>query len=307
MQKCLHPLRLQPAIFSPDIPPAKSYTARTMQTLDTLGIIAGNRNLPLTLAREARAAGIRRLVAVAFEGETDPALAQLVDEIEWLRVGQLGRMVDAFTKRGVRHCVMVGQIAPRNLFDLRPDWRAAKLLLQLKERNAHTLFGAIADELAREGVTLIEATPWLQSLMPDQNFHAGPRLSDNQKADIAFGHRMAQEIARLDIGQTVVVKNGTVLAVEGFEGTDACLARGGDLAGKDGGAVAVKVAKANHDFRFDIPCAGPKTVEVCAQHGVAVLAVEAGRSLLLDRTEMEALAKQRKVTLVAVPPTPATT
>lgn len=272
------------------------------QTLDTLGIIAGNRNLPLVLAREARAAGIGHLVAVAFEGETDPALANLVDEIEWLRVGQLGKMLEAFTRRGVRQCVMVGQIAPKNLFDLRPDWRAMTLLLRLKEKNAHTIFGAIAGELQKEGVQLIEATPWLQSLIPPPGHLAGPRLTETQAADVTFGHELAREIARLDIGQTVVVKHGTVLAVEGFEGTDACLARGGELAGKDGGAVAVKVAKANHDFRFDLPCAGPQTVEVCAAHGVAVLAVEAGRSLLLDRADMEALAARRKVSLVAVAP-----
>lgn len=272
------------------------------QTLETLGIIAGNRDLPLVLAREARTAGIRRLVAVAFEGETNPALAELVDEMVWLRVGQLGKMLEAFTRRGVRHCVMVGQIAPKNLFDLRPDWRAMTLLLRLKEKNAHTLFGAIAEELRQEGVELIEATPWLQSLIPQAGPIAGPELSETQAADVAFGHRIAREIARLDIGQTVVVKGGAVLAVEGFEGTDACLARGGDLAGKNGGAVAVKVAKANHDFRFDIPCAGPRTVEVCAAHGVAVLAVEAGRSLLLERPEMEALAARRRVSLVALPP-----
>ncbi|MCX8156892.1 MAG: UDP-2,3-diacylglucosamine diphosphatase LpxI [Verrucomicrobiae bacterium] len=272
------------------------------QTLDTLGIIAGNRDLPLVLAREARAAGIRRLVAVAFEGETNPALTELVDEVEWVRVGQLGRMLEALTRRGVRQCVMVGQIAPKNLFDLRPDWRAMTLLLRLKEKNAHTLFGAIAQELAKEGVELVEATTWLQSLIPQPGHLAGPALSGAQSADVEFGHRMAREIARLDIGQTVVVKGGTVLAVEGWEGTDACLARGGELAGKEGGAVAVKVAKAHHDFRFDIPCAGPRTVEVCAAHGVAVLAVEAGRSLLLERAEMEALAARRKVSLVAVAP-----
>jgi DUF1009 family protein len=225
-----------------------------------------------------------------------------VDEVEWLRVGQLGKMLEAFTRHGVRHCVMVGQIAPKNLFDLRPDWRAMTLLMRLKEKNAHTIFGAIAEELAREGVQLIEATPWLQSLIPQPGHIAGPEASATQAADVAFGHRMAREIARLDIGQTVVVKGGTVLAVEGFEGTDACLARGGDLAGKDGGAVAVKVAKAHHDFRFDIPCAGPQTLEVCAAHGVAVLAVEAGRSLLLERAEMEALAARRKISLMAVPP-----
>ena len=224
----------------------------------SLGLIAGNRSLPLEFARLARAAGVKRLVAVAFENETDPALAPLVDDIVWLKVGQLSKMISAFTDRGVRQCVMAGQIAPKNLYDLRPDLRAMSLLLRLKEKNAHTIFGAIAGELKKEGVELIEATPWLKPLMPQTGFHLGPKLSDARRADVEFGFRIAREVSRLEIGQTVVVKNGAVLAVEGFEGTDQCLARGGELAGRDGGAVAVKVAKANHDMRFDIPSFGPK-------------------------------------------------
>jgi DUF1009 family protein len=267
---------------------------------DTLGLIAGNRSLPLDFARLARAAGVRRLVAVAFEGETEPALAPLVDDIVWVRVGQLAKLIDAFASRGVRQCVMAGQIAPKNLFDVRPDLRAMGLLLRLKEKNAHTIFGAIADELHTEGVELIEATPWLRPLMPGAGFHLGPRLTDEQRADVEFGYRIAKEVSRLEIGQTVVVKDGTVLAVEGFEGTDRCLARGGELAGKDGGAVTVKLAKETHDLRFDIPCAGLKTLEACAAARVAVLALEADKTLLLDRPEVEAYAKRNKVTVTTV-------
>src|SRR6266446_5973229 len=246
-------------------------------SLDTLGIIAGNRSLPLLFARQARAMGIKRLVAIAFENETDPALANLVDEIVWLKVGQLSKMISAFTDRQVKHCVMAGQIAPKNLYDLRPDLRAMALLFRLKEKNAHTIFGAIADELKKDGVELIEATPWLQPLMPAMGFELGPKLSAEQQSDVAFGYRIAKEIARLEIGQTAVVKNGTVLAVEGFEGTDRCLTRGGELAGKEGHAVAVKVAKEKHDMRFDIPCIGSRTLEICASTGVSVLALEAGK------------------------------
>src|SRR5487761_194809 len=123
--------------------------------IESLGIIAGNRSLPLVFARQARALGVKRLVAAAFEGETDPALAALVDEIVWLKVGQLSKMIAAFTKRGITRCVMAGQVAPRNLYDIRPDLRAMALLLRLKEKNAHTIFGAIADELAKEGVEVI--------------------------------------------------------------------------------------------------------------------------------------------------------
>ncbi len=269
-------------------------------SITTLGIIAGNRSFPLLFARQARALGVQRLVAVAFEGETDPELACLVDDIVWLKVGQLSKMIGAFTGRGVAHCVMAGQIAPKNLFDLRPDLRAAMMLLKLPEKNAHTIFGAIADELKKDGVELIAATPWLQPLMPASGFHLGPKLSDEQKADLAFGYRIAKEISQLEIGQTVVVKHGTVLAVEGLEGTDKCLTRGGELCGKDRGAVAVKVAKEKHDLRFDIPCVGRQTVETCAAAGVAVLALEAGKTLLLEPEEVGALAKTHRFTLTTI-------
>src|SRR6267142_5229458 len=263
--------------------------------LESIGLIAGSRSLPLDFARLARAAGVKRIVATAVEGETDPALAGLVDDIDWLKVGQLSKMISTFTDRGVKQCVMAGQVAPKNLFDLRPDLRAMGILFRLKEKNAHTIFGAIADELKKDGVELIEATPWLAPLMPGRGFQFGPELSEEQQTDVDFGFRIAKETSRLEIGQTVVVKNGTVLAVEGFEGTDKCLARGGELAGKTGGAVAVKVARENHDLRFDIPCLGPQSLETCAASGVAVLALESGKTLLLDREACEALARKSKI------------
>jgi UDP-2,3-diacylglucosamine hydrolase len=268
------------------------------QPLDTIGIIAGNRSLPLAFAEQAKAQGIKRLVAVAFENETDPALAQNVDDIIWLKVGQLTRMIAAFKDRGVSHCVMLGQIAPKNLFDVRPDMRALGLLMKLKERNAHSIFGAIADELKKEGIELIEPLRWLRTLMPGAGFVLGPALSDAQKDDAAFGFRIAKEISRLEIGQTVVVKEGTVLAVEGFEGTDACLRRGGELAGGKG-AVAVKVAKEKHDLRFDIPCVGARTVEACEAARISALVFEADKTLLLEKPEAEKLARKHKITLAA--------
>jgi hypothetical protein len=209
-------------------------------------------------------------------------------------------MISAFTDRGLRQCVMLGQIAPRNLFDLRPDVRAMKLLFRLKEKNAHTLFGAIAEELRQDGVELIEATPWLKPLMPGAGFTLGAPLGKEHRADLDYAFGLAKAVSRLDIGQTVVVKDGAVLAVEGFDGTDPCLARGGQLAGPKGGAVAVKVAKADHDMRFDIPTVGLKTVEICAASGVAVLAVEAGRTLLLEREQVAGFLKKHRLTLTTV-------
>lgn len=260
--------------------------------------MAGSRALPLIFAREARAQGVRRIVAVAAEGETDPEIEKLADEVVWLRVGQVGKMISAFTERQITQCVMLGLIAPKSLFDVRPDLRGIGLLMRLKEKNAHTIFGAIADELAKDGVELISAAPWLGSIMPGPGYQVGPKLSVEAGADVAFGFRIAKEISRLEIGQCVIVKKGTVLAVEGFEGTDKCLTRGGELAGRDGGAIAVKVAKKNHDMRFDIPCVGPTTLEVCAAHGIRVLAVEAGMTLLLEKEDLERLAQQVRVSLV---------
>jgi UDP-2,3-diacylglucosamine hydrolase len=267
---------------------------------EPLGIIAGNRTLPLVFARQARKLGMGKLVAVAFENETDPALADLVDQIEWAKVGQLSKLISAFTDRGIRQCVMVGQIAPKNLFDVRPDLRAMGLLLRLKEKNAHSIFGAIADELKKEGIELVSAVPWLEPIMASAGFRLGPELSKQERDDIGFGFRIGKEISRLEIGQTVVVKDGAVLAVEAFEGTDKCLARGGELAGKSGGAVAVKVAKESHDLRFDIPCIGPNTIETCGSARIRVLALEPGKNLVLEQEAVEALARKHKITVLTV-------
>ena len=281
-------------------PPRCGYVLFVTETFDTIGIIAGNRSLPLLFARQARAQGAKRLVAVAFEGETDPQLAALVDDIVWLKVGQLSKMISALTKRGVRHCVMLGQIAPRNLFDLRPDFRALSLLLKLKEKNARSIFGAICDELKKDGIEIVEPLPWLRPLMPAAGFALGPPLSRAQREEAAFGFRIARQISSLEIGQTVVVKDGAVLAVEALEGTDQCLRRGGALAGKDGGAVAVKVAREKQDFRFDIPCLGLSTVEACREAKIAALAFEAGMTLLLEQDQIGPMARENNISLAAL-------
>src|SRR6184192_2097522 len=143
---------------------------------DLIGLIAGNRTLPLLFARQARQMGAARIVAVAFEGQTDPELAKLVDEIVWIKVGQLGRLLAEFQERQIRRCVMLGQITPSSLFDLRPDLRAMGLLLRLKEKNAHTIFGALAEELQKGGIELITPIPWLKPLMAPAGFLLGPSL-----------------------------------------------------------------------------------------------------------------------------------
>jgi UDP-2,3-diacylglucosamine hydrolase len=270
------------------------------EPIETLGIIAGDRSLPLVLAQEARAKGVRKLVAIGFEGQSNRALEPLVDEMIWLKLGQLNKLIAAFQERGVNQCVMVGKIAPKSFFDARPDLRVISAVLRLKEKNAHTLFGAFADELKKDGIELIEPTRWLQPIMPPVGFHLGPQILDEQREDVAFGFRMAKEVSRLEIGQSVVVKKGAVLAVEGFEGTDKCLLRGGELAGKEGGAVAVKVAKEKHDMRWDIPCIGEQTLETCAAARLSVLAIEAGKTLLLDQERVESLAGKNRISVVSV-------
>jgi len=261
----------------------------------TLAIVAGNGAYPFATARAARAAGVSRIFVAGFTGETDPQLAALVDELAWLRVGQLGKMVALLKASGTRHAIMAGQIHPQNLFDLRPDMKALLLLARLRTRNAESIFGAIADELATAGVELLPATTFLEEQLAKAGVIAGPPLSRREATDVGFGFRVAKETSRLDIGQTVVVKGGTVLAVEAFEGTNAAIARGGELARKD--AVAVKVSKPKQDLRFDVPVIGPATIEAALASRIRVLGVEAGKTLLLEPERVRALAQEHRISI----------
>ena len=260
-------------------------------------MIAGNGIYPAIFARAARAAGVGRLVAVCFHDETEPVIEDLVDSACWMRVGQLSRMIKFFNKEGIRHAVMVGQIAPGNLFDLRPDMRTLMLLRRLKERNAESIFTGIAGELAKDDIELIAATTYLEDLLPGPGHVCGPRPDKRLEDEAIFGFRIAKETSRLDIGQTVVVRRGTVLAVEAFEGTNAAIMRGGELG--HGKAVAVKVSKPDQDLRFDVPCIGPDTIRVASEAGIKAVVIEAGLTLLLDKEQIETLANELRVTVYA--------
>ena len=264
--------------------------------LDALGIIAGNGVYPRLLADSARKAGVKKIVVAAFTGETDPALAQHVDPLEWMRVGQLNRLLKFFRTHDIHHAIMAGQIAPKNLFDLQPDWKALLLLGRLKERNAESIFAAIADELAKIDVELLPATTFVEDSLATSGLIAGPKLSRNEEDDVDLGWRIAKEIARLDIGQTVLVRNGTVVAVEALEGTNDAIRRGGELASS--GAVMVKVAKPSQDLRFDVPVIGVETMRVAAEAKLRVIAVEAGKTLLLERDAIVDLANHSKISIV---------
>jgi DUF1009 family protein len=261
-----------------------------------LGIIAGSGVYPRLLADSARKAGIRKIVAAAFRNETDPAIGQHVDVVEWLRVGQLGKLLKFFRQQKIHHAIMAGQIAPRNLFDLRPDAKALLLLAKLKQRNAESIFGAIAGELSKIDVELLPATTFLEDCLAPAGLIAGPKLSRREEEDVDLGWKTAKEIARLNIGQAVIVKTGTVLAVEALEGTNEAIRRGGALARS--GAVMVKVAKQNQDTRFDVPVVGIETVRSAAQAKLRVIVVEAGQTLLLERGEIVDLANETGISLL---------
>jgi UDP-2,3-diacylglucosamine hydrolase len=264
--------------------------------LHILGIIAGNGVYPRLLADAARKAGVKKIIAATFTDETDPVLVQHVDLIEWMRVGQLNRLLKFFNEHKVHHAIMAGQIAPKNLFDLRPDWKALLLLGKLKERNAESIFAAIANELTRIDVELLPATTFLEDCLVPAGLIAGAKLSRREEKDVDLGWKIAKEIARLNIGQTVIVKNGTVVVVEAFEGTNEAIRRGGVLA-REGGVI-VKVAKPNQDMRFDVPVIGQETISVAAEAKIRVIALEAGRTLLLEKDEVILAAQHAKITVL---------
>lgn len=270
----------------------------SIPNLEALGIISGNGRYPILLAEAARARGVKRLAIVGFSGETAPEVEKLADSYIKLRVGQLGGLCDYFREQKVSQAIMAGQVAPGNLFDLLPDFKGALLLARLKERNAESIFAAIALELEKVGVELLPATTFLEDALPEPGHIAGPKLSGGQLADVELGFRVAKEISRMDIGQSVVVKKGTIVAVEAFEGTDAAMERGGRL-GK-GDVVLVKVSKPNQDFRFDVPVIGTRTMERAHDSGVKVIACEAKRTLLLDQKLVLQQAERWKIGLFAV-------
>lgn len=266
---------------------------------EKLGLIAGKGVYPIEFARAARAQGVQRLFAVAFKGETERSIEKLVDELRWLYVGQLQAMLDAFRESGVTTAVMVGQITPTHLYRVRPDRAMLNLLGSLKQRNAETIFGAVGTEMRKIGIELAPASLFMESAMPAPGLLAARAPNEEEAADIELGLQVAKATSGLDIGQTVVVKRGTVLAVEAFEGTDEAILRAGKLGGA--GGVVVKVAKRGHDMRFDIPVVGMHTFKVLKKAGISTLAVEAGRTILLERERLVAEANRLGIAFTSVP------
>lgn len=274
---------------------ASAYTAEFVKKL---GLIAGNGRFPLLFAMEARREGYR-VVATAHRGETDEAIEQAVDEVTWVYVGQLGKIIATFQRAGVTEAVMAGGIRKVKLFgNFRPDLRGARFLAKLKTREDDALLRGIAQELASDGIEILPSTLCLPQMIAAAGVLGRRAPRREEWSDIELGFRTAKEIGRLGIGQTVVIKQQIVVAVEAVEGTDAAIERGGRLAKQ--GCIVVKVSKPQQDLRFDVPAVGVDTVHRLREVSGAVLAVEAGKTILLEKEELLRQADAAGIAVVGV-------
>ena len=265
---------------------------------ESIGLIAGRGAYPLMLAESARQQGVKRIVAIAFKKETRASIEPLVDETRWITLGQYGHMLNELEQSGVKTAVMAGQITPTHLFRVRFDTKLIELLKKLKNRNAETIFSAIAEDLQKIGIELMHASMFMESHMPQAGLLSKRAPTESESADIELGLSIAKTTSALDIGQTVVIKEGTVLAIEAFEGTDDTILRAGTLGGP--GSVIVKVAKPGHDMRFDIPVIGLHTLQILKKAKATALALEAGRAIILDKEELIKQADKMNLCLTVI-------
>ncbi len=270
--------------------PLSAYLPPAFDRTRPLALIAGQGLYPRLVADAARRAGVK-VVLIAFKGETAPELVASFPESDrcTVLVGQVGKTLDRLRQFGAGYALMAGQVTPGRLFrDLHPDLKAARILLSLKRRNAETIFGAVAREIEALGIHLLDARAFLDDHLATPGCMTGRNFPVDDD-DLAHGISLARECARLDIGQGCVVRRGTVLAVEAFEGTDAMLTRAGGF--KTDGALFVKTVKARQDWRFDVPCFGLNTLAIMDESGIRAAALEAGSVLLLDKPAVLARAR----------------
>ncbi|HUX44289.1 MAG TPA: UDP-2,3-diacylglucosamine diphosphatase LpxI [Terracidiphilus sp.] len=279
-----------------------------------LGLIAGNGRFPFLLLDAARAQGLAVAVA-AIKEETDPEMdARAANDagitVHWLSLGELSRLIETFHKEGVQRAVMAGQVKHKQIFSsIRPDWRLAKLLLNLRTRNTDMLLGAVAKVLSDEGIELMSSTAFLEPLLAEEGVLTERAPDENERRNIDYGLGVARAVAGFDIGQTVVVAAQACVAVEAMEGTDATIARAGrlmesleeDASTLERRLTVVKVAKPSQDMRFDVPVIGMRTVEAMVAAGATCLSVEAGRTLLFDREALLQRASEAGIAIVGVP------
>ncbi len=264
----------------------------------TIGLIAGNGKFPLLFARAAKRQGIR-VVAAAVRGDTSFLLRFVVDEICWFKVGELAKLLDYFAERRVTRLIMAGQVNPENLFDERVemDEMTRSLFEALKDRKADTIFGAVADLLSARSMELLDSTFLLDAFMAPHGTltRRGPTLAELE--DIRFGKEIAKSMGRMDVGQTVVVKDKAIVAIEAMEGTDRCILRGGQIARQ--GAVVVKMSKPEQDLRFDVPVVGPRTLKNLTKARAGCLAIEAGKTIIIDRETCLKMADRAGICIVS--------
>lgn len=263
-----------------------------------IGLIAGNGRFPIIFADNARKLGLH-VSAVAHEGETEPELERHVDRIHWIKIGQLNKLIKAFKDDGVQQAVMLGGIKKTHVFStVRPDFRTLALATRLALWKDDDILREFAAELEREGIAICESTFGLEGILVEEGGLTSRQPTKKEWDDIRYGWEVAREIGRLDIGQCVVIKDRVVVAVEAVEGTDGAIRRGGELAKE--GAVVVKRCKPQQDLRFDLPAIGPRTIEVMASVKAAVLAVEAGRTVMLDRDIVIQRAQESGIALIGI-------
>ena len=264
----------------------------------TIGLIAGNGRFPFLFAEGARQKGAR-VVVVAHRGETDPALEQAVSSFTWVYIGQFGKMVSAFRKHGVTEAAMAGGIGKLKAFkNARPDWKGLAVIARMRHFQDDGLLSGIAAAFEAEGIKIIPSTEFLADVLAPKGLLAGRGPTSDEQRDIELGREVATAIGRADLGQTVVVRRGIVIAVEAAEGTDACIRRAGELAGE--GIVVVKRCKPGQDQRFDLPAVGPETVRTLAAAGGKVLAIEAGKTIVIDGAELSKLADALGISVAGV-------
>lgn len=263
-----------------------------------IGLIAGGGQFPLLFAEAAHAHG-RRVVAVAHRNDSPPEIEQAADVLYWVKLGQLGKIITYFHREGVQETVFCGSITKTRIFrDVMPDLKGLSLWNKIDRRLDDAILRAVAGELEKEGIAVIPSTRYLEHLLFPAGLLSRKKPNQRQQDDIRFGWRLAKEIGRLDVGQCVVVRERSILAVEAIEGTDAAIRRGGELAGS--GVVVVKVRKPGQDFRFDLPATGARTIETLAEVKGAVLAVEAGQSLIFDREAMLQAADRAGIVVLGI-------
>ena len=265
-----------------------------------IGLIAGSGRLPFLFADAARAQGLV-VHAVAHEGEMDSGLAEHVDSLDWVKVGQVDGIIRHLTRHGVTKAVMAGGIGRvRSLTGARPDLGALKIATRVRSLRDDELLRAIAAYFEENGISIVAPTDYVKSVLAGEGLLAGPEPTQRQWADIALGREVAAALGKVDVGQTVIVKEGVVLAVEAVEGTDEAILRAGKFGGA--GAVVVKRSKPGQDLRFDLPAAGPVTLEVMREAGASVLAVEAGKTVLIDAELLFKWAARLRLSVVGLPP-----